>query len=257
MLEFMDQHCHLDDAKFDPDRDEAVRRMLAAGVVGCVDCGSDIPGSRRIIELAKKYPGIIHAACGIHPHESAEADEDDLNALCGLLRDPAVVALGEIGLDYYYDSAWRERQKTVLMDQMALALEVDKPAVFHIRDAHGEMVEIFRKMPKRPRGVIHCFSGSAETAMEYVRMGFYISFAGPLTFKKAPQLERACAAVPEERLLVETDSPYMAPVPFRGQRNEPAYAVKVLEKMALIRGRTAEEMAAVTLKNTREVYGLT
>ncbi len=256
MLEFMDQHCHLDDPKFDADRAEAVHRMLQAGVVSCVDCGSDIESSRRVMKLAAEYPGIIYAACGIHPHESEKADDGDMQELCGLLKDPAVVALGEIGLDYYYDSAWREKQKKVLLDQMALALEADKPAVFHIRDAHGDMVGIFRSMAKRPRGVIHCFSGSAETAMEYVRMGFYISFAGPLTFKKAPNLERACALVPEDRLLVETDSPYMAPVPFRGQRNEPAYAVKVLEKMALLRGRTVEEMARVTLNNTREVYGL-
>ena len=252
----MDQHCHLEDAKFDPDRAEAVRRMLEAGVVGCVDCGSDIESSRRALKLAGEYPGIVYAACGIHPHESEKADDGVLQELCVLLKDPAAVALGEIGLDYYYDSAWRDKQKQVLADQMALAVETDKPAVFHIRDAHGDMIDMFRKAAKRPRGVIHCFSGSFETAMEYVRMGFYISFAGPLTFKKAPNLERACALVPEDRLLVETDSPYMAPVPFRGQRNEPAYAVKVLEKMALLRGRTVEEMAAITLKNTREVYGL-
>ena len=256
MFGFMDQHCHLEDAKFDADRAEAVRRMLEAGVVGCVDCGSDIESSRRALRLAKEYPGIVHAACGIHPHESEKADDSVMQELCGLLKDPSAVALGEIGLDYYYDSAWRDKQKKVLTDQMALAMEMDKPAVFHIRDAHGDMIEIFRKTAKRPRGVIHCFSGSAETAMEYVRMGFYISFAGPLTFKKAPNLERACALVPEDRLLVETDSPYMAPVPFRGQRNEPAYALMVLEKMALLRGRTAEEMAEITLKNTREVYGL-
>ncbi len=257
MLELMDQHCHLDDARFDIDRAGAVERMRAAGVVGCVDCGSDIESSERVLALSRAYPGFIHAACGIHPHESREADEDSLHALCRLLEDPACVALGEIGLDYYYDDAWRDRQKEMLAAQMALAIRYDKPAVFHIRDAHGDMVDIFRRMAKRPRGVIHCFSGSAETAMEYVRMGFYISFAGPLTFKKAPQLERACAMVPEDRLLVETDSPYMAPVPFRGQRNEPAYVVKVLEKMALVRGRTAEEMAQITLRNTREVYGLT
>ncbi len=255
-MRLMDQHCHLDDARFDPDRAEAVRRMRDAGVIGCVDCGSDIESSRRVIALAKEYPGVIYPACGIHPHESAAADDDALQDLCRLLGDPAVVALGEIGLDYYYDDAWREKQKEVLRVQMALAIRYDKPAVFHVRDAHGDMTALFRSMEKRPRGVIHCFSGSAETAMEYVRMGFYISFAGPLTFKKAPQLERACAAVPEERLLVETDSPYMAPVPFRGQRNEPAYAVRVLEKMALLRGKAPEEMAEITLRNTREAYGL-
>ena len=255
MLEYMDAHCHLDDQKFDEDREAAIGRMLQAGVVGCVDCGSDLESSLKVLALSREYP-FIHAACGIHPHEAEKAGPDDLAKLLELLKDPRVCALGEIGLDYYYDGDYRETQKRVLRDQLQLALEADKPAVFHIRDAHGDMVEILRAMKKRPSGVIHCFSGSAETAMEYVRMGFYISFAGPLTFKKAPNLEKACAAVPLDRLLVETDSPYMAPVPYRGKRNEPAFVFHVLEKMAALRGRSVEEMAQITLGNTREVYRL-
>ena len=221
-----------------------------------MDCGSDIQSSLKAIVLAEKYPGTVYAACGIHPHAGIGADGETLERLRALLRNPACVALGEIGLDYYYDADRKEEQKELLLSQIALALEEDKPAVFHVRDAHGDMISLFRQMKKRPRGVIHCFSGSAETAMEYVRMGFYISFSGPLTFKNAPHLEKACAAVPEERLLVETDSPYLAPVPFRGKRNEPANVVRVLEKMAAVRGRPAEEMAEITLRNTKEVYGL-
>ena len=256
MIRVMDQHCHLDDERFDGDLAETVERMLSAGVVGCVDCGSGIESSRKAIALAERYPGIVFPACGVHPHLSAAEDSGRLDEICRMLEDPRVVALGEIGLDYYYDGDRKEEQKKLLLDQIFLALEYDKPAVFHIRDAHGDMIDIFRKLKKRPRGVIHCFSGSAETAMEYVRMGFYISFSGPLTFKNAPHLERACAAVPEERLLAETDSPYLAPVPFRGKRNEPAYVVRVVEKMAAVRGRSTEEMAEVTLRNTKEAYGL-
>ncbi len=255
MLQFMDAHCHLEDERFDEDRDGAIERMLQAGVVGCVDCGSDLESSQRVLELSRLHP-MIHAACGVHPHEAQRAGEEALAALGELLREPEVCALGEIGLDYYYDGDYRETQKKVLRDQMQLALERDLPVVFHIRDAHGDMLEILRGMNKRPTGVVHCFSGSAETALEYVRLGFHISFAGPLTFKKAPNLERACALVPLDRLLVETDSPYMAPVPFRGKRNEPAYVYHVLEKMALLREKSLEEMAGITLQNTREVYRL-
>ena len=254
-MELMDAHCHLDDAQFDADRENVYARMLENGVVGGVDCGSDIESSQKAIWIAENYQG-FYAAAGFHPHEAERMTADDLCTLKKLLAHPRVKALGEIGLDYYYDGDYKETQKRVLRDQLQLALEMDMPVVYHIRDAHGDMVEMLRAMPKRPGGVVHCFSGSAETALEYVRMGYYISFAGPLTFKKAPQLERACCAVPEDRLLVETDSPYMAPVPNRGKRNEPANVRYVLEKMAVLRGKTPEEMARITLSNTKRVYRL-
>ena len=252
-VRFMDAHCHLEDEAFDQDREEALCRLRERGIVGCVDCGSDVETSLKALRLAQQVPEVF-AACGIHPHEAEKADEGDLAEIERLLHQPKVVALGEIGLDYYYDTAWKDRQKEVLIEQLHMAVETDMPAVFHIREAHGDMLELMRQQKKLPAGVIHCFSGSAETAMDYVRLGFYISFAGPLTYKKAPQLERACITVPEERLLVETDSPYLAPVPLRGKRNEPANTYYVLEKMALLRGRTIEEMAKITLKNTMDVY---
>lgn len=253
MIRFMDAHCHLEDSAFDDDRGDAIRRLREHGIVGCVDCGSDAATSLKAIRLAQSEPAVF-AACGIHPHEAEKASEEDLQKIFTLLDEDRVVALGEIGLDYYYDDAWKDAQKKVLREQLRLAVRKDFPVVFHIRDAHGDMLEILRAEDKLPGGVVHCFSGSAETAMDYVRLGFYISFAGPLTYKKAPQLERACVAVPEDRLLVETDSPYLAPVPLRGRRNEPANTWYVLEKMAALRGRTVEEMAEITLKNTMAVY---
>lgn len=253
MIRFMDAHCHLEDSAFDDDRDEAIRRLKDRGIVGCVDCGSDLATSLKALELARKEPAVF-AACGIHPHEAAKATDEDLQKIYDLLHEDRVVALGEIGLDYYYDNAWRDIQKAVLREQIRVAVRMDIPVVFHIRDAHGDMLDILRSEASLPGGVVHCFSGSAETAMDYVRLGFYISFAGPLTYKKAPQLERACLQVPENRLLVETDSPYLAPVPMRGKRNEPANTFYVLEKMAALRGRPVEEMAEITLKNTMNVY---
>ena len=192
----------------------------------------------------------------MHPHEAKDAQPDYLAALRALLREEKNVALGEIGLDYYYDLSPREMQKRVLAEQVALALEMDKPVIFHIRDAHGDMVDFFRACSRLPSGVIHCFSGSPEIAREYVKMDFYISFAGPLTFKKAPHLWEAAQSVPLERLLVETDSPYLSPEPLRGRRNEPANVVHVLEKLAALRGMSREEMAEITWENACRLYRL-
>jgi len=173
-----------------------------------------------------------------------------------MLAEEKCVALGEIGLDYYYDFSPRDIQKKVMAEQMELALRLNKPVIFHIRDAHGEMVDFFRAQKQLPKGIIHCFSGSAETAKEYVKMGFYISFAGPLTFKKAPNLWEAARVVPLDRLLVETDSPYLSPEPRRGRRNEPANVVYVMKKLAELREIPEEEMAKITWENACRIYEL-
>lgn len=254
-MELFDSHCHLDDEKFDQDREEALSRMHDYGVTRCVCVGSDLPTSRRSLDFANAHENVF-AACGVHPHEAKDAPGDYLDRLAKMLKEKKAVALGEIGLDYFYDLSPRDVQKRVLQEQMDLALSLDKPVIFHIRDAHGDMLDIFHERERLPRGIIHCFSGSAETAKEYVKMGFYISFAGPLTFKKAPNLWAAAAVVPPERLLVETDSPYLAPEPVRGHRNEPANVRFVLEKLATLRGMTPEEMAALTVKNTMTIYGV-
>ena len=229
--------------------------MLEGGVKRCVCVGSDLPSSQRCLELASSHEG-IYAAAGVHPHEAKDAPADYLEQLKGMLQEKKAVALGEIGLDYYYDLSPRDVQKKVMAEQMALAIELDVPVIFHIRDAHGDMVDFFRQSPRLPRGVIHCFSGSAETAREYVKMGFYISFAGPLTFKKAPHLWEAAKAVPLDRLLVETDSPYLSPEPFRGRRNEPAHVVHVMKKLAALREISEEEMEKITWENACRFYGL-
>ena len=254
-MRVFDTHCHLDDEKFDEDREEAYQRMLDAQVRRCVCVGSDIASSRRCAAFAAGHPA-AYAAVGVHPHDAKDAPPDYLETLRELLAQPRVVALGEIGLDYYYDLSPRETQKRMLAEQTDLAIELNKPVIFHIRDAHGDMVDFFRSRKTLPRGIIHCFSGSTEIAREYVKMGFYISFAGPLTFKKALHLQQAAKEVPLDRLLVETDSPYLTPVPLRGRRNEPANVVYTLQQMAELRELPPEEMAEITWENACRLYGL-
>lgn len=254
-MKVFDSHCHLDDPQFDPDRGDAYGRMLAADVKKCVCVGSDIPTSLRCLDFANSHPG-VYAAVGVHPHEAKDAPADMEERLVSLMAREEAVALGEIGLDYHYDFSPRDVQMDVMARQFQLALEKDWPVIYHIREAHGDMLAFFRAQKRLPSGVIHCFSGSAETAKEYVKMGFYISFAGPLTFKKAPNLWEAARAVPLNRLLVETDSPYLAPEPYRGKRNEPAFAVKTLEKLAELREMSAAEMAEITWRNAHTFYRL-
>ena len=254
-MKIFDTHCHLDSERFSEDREDAYKRMLEAGVERCVCVGSDIPSSRLCLDIAAGHEGVF-AAAGVHPHEAKDAPEGYLDVLEKMLSEKKTVALGEIGLDYYYDYSPRDVQKKVLDEQVELAIRLHKPVIFHIRDAHGDMTEYFRSRSALPAGIIHCFSGSPETAAEYVRMGFYISFAGPLTFAKAPHLWAAAQSVPLDRLLVETDSPYLAPVPLRGKRNEPANVVWTLKKLAELRGLPEEEMARVTWDNACRIYGI-
>lgn len=252
-MNVFDTHCHYDDERFQEDREDAYRRMLENEVKRCVCVGSDLMSSLRCVDFAQNHEN-AYAAVGIHPHEAKDAPPDYLEQIRALLKKEKVQALGEIGLDYYYDLSPREIQKKVMAEQVKLALEEDVPVIYHIRDAHGDAIDFFRQQKELPSGVIHCFSGSPETAREYVRMGFYISFAGPLTFKKAPHLWESAKAVPPERLLVETDSPYLAPEPLRGRRNEPANVVWVLKKLAQLRELSEEEMARITWENACRFY---
>lgn len=253
-MELFDSHCHLDDAKFDGDREQAILRMRETLVSRCVCVGSDLPSSQRCLALAKQYD-FIYAAAGIHPHEAKDAPADYINALRALMKEERVVALGEIGLDYYYDLSPRDVQKRVLQEQLDLAIEMDMPVIFHIRDAHGDMYDLLRARGRNlPRAVIHCCSASAELVREYLKMGFYISFAGPVTFKKAESVALASQAVPLDRLLIETDSPYLTPEPLRGRRNEPAFVRYVLEKQAGLHGVDAETLAQITTRNAMMFY---
>ena len=252
-MKLFDSHCHLDDEKFNEDRAETIARLREGGVERCVCVGSDLPSSRRCVALAEQYP-FIYAAAGVHPHEAKDAPADYLDQLKTLLAHPKVMALGEIGLDYYYDLSPRDVQKRVVQEQLDLACETDMPVIFHIRDAHGDMFDILRSRSRLPAGVIHCCSASAEMVREYLKMGFYISFAGPITFKNAAGPVSSSQAVPLDRLLIETDSPYLAPVPLRGRRNEPANVRYVLEKQAEIHGVPPEELADITFRNACALY---
>ena len=256
MTEWFDSHCHVDEEAFDEDREEVLSRMKANGVTRCAVIGSDMETSRRAAAFAAAHSGVV-AAGGFHPHEASRFRESNLDELREMYQKGRIRAIGEIGLDFYYDHSPRDVQREVCIRQMELAWELKAPVAYHIRDAHQEMLEIMKGMKARlTGGIIHCFSGSAEIAKEYLKLGYYISFAGPLTFKKAPRLQEAVKLVPKDRLLIETDSPYMAPEPVRGRRNEPANVRYVGLKMAELRGEKPEQVAAFTTENAMQVYGI-
>ena len=256
MTEWFDSHCHVDEEQFDEDRDTVLARMREHGITRFAVIGSDMETSRRAITFAKMQEGCV-AVGGIHPHEAKGFREEDCEEIASWWRKGEIRAIGEIGLDYYYDHSPRDVQQSVCVRQMELAWELGAPAAFHIRDAHGDMLDIMKRMKEKlTGGIIHCFSGSAETAKEYLKLGYYISFAGPLTFRKAPKLQEAARLIPRDRLLIETDSPYMAPEPVRGRRNEPANVRYVGMKLAELRGESPEEVAAYTTENAMKVYGM-
>ena len=249
-----DTHCHIDDPRFDADRDQVILNMREHSVQFAVAVGFDMPSSRQALLFARSHP-MFYGAAGIHPHEAKTYHADDLDELAGLLRDARAVALGEIGLDYYYDLSDRPVQREVCIRQMELAFKAGMPVIYHVRDAHEDMLRLMEeRKTELTGGIIHCFSGSMDQAKRYLALGFYISFAGPVTFKNAPKLWETAAFVPPDRLLLETDAPYLSPEPMRGKRNEPAYIRYVAEKIACIRGISFEELANLTTANARKVY---
>ncbi|MHC1785532.1 MAG: TatD family hydrolase [Christensenellales bacterium] len=251
-----DSHCHLDDEQFDQDRDEVITSLPEGGIAACVAVGSDLSSSAKCLALAHRWP-FIHAAAGVHPHAAAQAPEAYLEALERLLAQEKAVAVGEIGLDYHYDFSPKATQRKLLEEQLDLAFTLHLPVILHVREAHGDLIEILRGRGQRlSGGIIHCFSGSAETAMDYVRLGFMISFAGSLTFKNAEKLRLAAQKTPLEHLLIETDSPYLAPEPLRGRRNTPANVQYVCQVLAQLRGMTPQEMAELTFRNAARVFRL-
>ena len=254
-MELFDSHCHVDEPRFDEDRSEVLSRMAEAGVTRYAVIGSDMPTSRHSADYAAGHKGAF-AVVGIHPHEAVTYKEGDLELLAKWYREEEkVVAIGEIGLDYYYDHSPRDVQRQVCDLQMELAYQLNAPVVFHVRDAHQDMLDMMKARKDRlPGGIIHCFSGSWEIAKEYLKLGYYISLAGPVTFKKAPKLQEVAVNVPQNRLLIETDSPYMSPEPKRGRRNEPTHVKYVCEKVAALRGEPVEEVAAYTTQNALDVY---
>lgn len=253
-IKLFDTHVHLLDERFDEDRERVIGSLNENGVAQVVESSADLADSIRAAALAKEHHA-VHAAVGVHPHSASEWDDHTYSALRTLLQEPKVVAVGEIGLDYHYDFSPREKQREVFEKQIVLALEENFPIVVHSREATADTMELLKKYPN-VRGELHCFSGSEQTAKELVKMGFYIAFGGALTFKNARKTLEAAAAVPLERLLIETDCPYMTPVPFRGKRNEPAHVRLVAEKLAEVKGVTVEEIARITMENGKRFFGI-
>jgi len=251
----VDSHAHIDDERFDADRDEVVARALAAGVSLIINIGADMASSARSVALAEKYQG-IYAAVGMHPHDAKDMQETDYAQLEYWTKHPRVVAIGEIGLDYHYDLSPRPVQKEVFLRQLDLARKTGKPFIIHEREAHADTLEIIRAAARDLKGVFHCFSGSVETAREYLNMGFYISVAGPVTFSKSGKTKEVAKFVPLDRLLVETDSPYLTPQPFRGRRNEPANVRLVAEEIANLRNVSIEELATATAANAQHLFSI-
>lgn len=257
MVELVDSHCHLNDEKFEEDLSAAVDRAKSAGVTRIVNFGDRLATSSRVVDLAHEFEGLF-AGVGIHPEEVYEMQKKDDNRIIQFAEDSKVVAIGEIGLDYYWekDSDRRALQRKIFIHQLDLARQLHLPVCIHDRDAHGDTLEILKTEAVGIRGVLHCFSGSLEMAREVWKLGFLIGVDGPLTFKNAAKLPEVVREVPKELLLIETDSPYMAPVPNRGKRNEPAYVKFVAEKVAEIRGETFEEVAEYTTRNAVDLYNI-
>lgn len=251
---FFDTHAHYDDEAFDADRDELLSSMTEGGVTEIVNCGTTLQSSRVSAELSERYD-FLYAAAGIHPEEMDDYTPDNLAGIERLLDHPRVVAVGEIGLDYHWRSDNKDLQKAALRAQLELARKKHMPAVIHERDACADTLEILADFPDVAVNM-HCFGGSWETAKTLLARGRYLSFGGVVTFKNARKAVEVVEKMPLERLMLETDCPYMAPVPHRGKRNCSLYLPFVAEKIAEIRGMTAEEVARITRENARRFFGL-
>ena len=255
-MALFDTHAHYDSGGFNADRHDVLAALPDGNVALVVNPGCDIPSSRTAVELAERYP-YVYAAVGIHPSDCAGTGEAEYEALRQLAQREKVVAIGEIGLDYYWeDNPPKEFQQQVLRRQIELALELDLPDIIHDREAHGDSLAIVLEYPAL-RGVFHCFSGSPEMAEELLKRGWYLGFDGPITYKNARRAPEVVAVTPLDRIVIETDAPYLTPVPFRGKRNDSRYLSYVVEKLAEWKGVTPEEMERITFENGKRLYGLT
>ncbi|MGE4282557.1 MAG: TatD family hydrolase [Clostridia bacterium] len=251
---FFDSHAHYDDERFNEDRASVLRQMKDAKVDWILNAGADVASSQRSVQLTQDYD-FIYASVGVHPHDTGEMDEKEIRSLEDLAGNDKVVAIGEIGLDYYYDHSPREIQKYWFRRQMQLAKRLRLPVIIHNRDAHADTMEIITSEDiSSLGGVLHCFSGSWEMAKRLIEMGVYISFAGPVTFKNAIKSVEVVKNMPMDKILIETDSPYLTPVPYRGKRNDSTYIKYIAEHIANIRGITVEEVAERTMDNTKRLF---
>jgi len=256
----IDSHCHVAEPEFDGDRDAVLDRAAAAGVTTlvCVGATGGVDTNRATLALAGMRRGVrVVASVGIHPHDASTADDAALTLLRQFASAPGVVALGETGLDYYYDHSPRAAQREAFARTAAMARELDLPLVVHVRDAHRDAAEILRQEPlSSAGGVIHCFTGDADDARRYLDLGLHLSVSGIVTFRNADALRQAVRSMPEDRLLIETDAPFLAPVPHRGKRNEPAHVRLVAEAVAQVQGRRFEAVARASAANASRVFRL-
>ena len=251
---YFDTHAHYDDKRFNQDRDEILGSMKDAGVSFIMNASSSMRSARFGLKMADKYP-FVYASVGVHPHDSKEMADDSVIELEKLLSHPKAVAVGEIGLDYHYDFSPRDVQKKRFHEQLELARQVNKPVVIHEREALRDMLDMisgFRDLT----GVVHCFSGSWETAKTILDMGWYLSFTGVITFSNARKALEVIEKMPPDRIMIETDCPYLAPEPMRGRRNSSLYLPYISEKIAKVRGMTPEESAALTMENGIRFFGI-
>ncbi len=251
-MKLFDSHAHLDDEAYDSDRERIIAECEAE-LAGVLNPGCDLLSSAVAVDLAERYRA-VYAAVGFHPHEARLMQPGDEAKLAAWCQQPKVVAIGEIGLDYYYDHSPRAVQKEVFIRQLDLARQLDLPVIIHNRDAHGDILEIIKKEGKGLRGVFHCYSGSWETARELLKLGWYLAFGGSLTFKNAVKTVEVARNTPLERILLETDSPYLSPAPLRGKRNKPTLVKLVCEKMAVEKSIPAEEIARATTANVCDLF---
>ena len=255
-MKLVDSHCHLDDEQFVGDRDAAIERARAAGVerMMAIGTGGGPADLEVAIRLAEQYP-FIYATVGVHPHDAAKATPETFARMAELARQPKVLAIGEIGLDYHYDFSPRDVQRSVFAQQLDVAAHARKPIVIHTREAWDDTLAVIRETGLPSGGIMHCFTGGRKEAEQALELGFHLSFGGILTFPKAGDLRQAAAMTPEDRLLVETDAPYLAPVPHRGKRIEPAFMVETARRLAEVRGVTPDEIASVTTRNFGRLCG--
>jgi TatD DNase family protein len=252
----IDSHCHLDSAEFNDDRDAVIERALAAGVehMMAIGTGNGPPDLEAAVRLADKHPA-FYATVGIHPHDAAKAGPNDFKRLAELLAHPKVLAVGEIGLDYHYDFSPRDAQKSAFIEQMEIAAQFKRPIVIHTREAWDDTLALIEQhwTPHSIGGIMHCFSGGPDEGRRAIALGFYLSFGGILTFPRALAVQEAAKSAPRDRILIETDAPYLAPVPKRGKRNEPALMVHTARKLSELRGESYDEICAATTANFRRL----
>jgi len=251
-MTFIDSHAHYNNKQFNPDRSNLLKALPEKGVELIINVGYDLPSSRASIKLAEEYPH-VYASVGVHPHDAKSLTDKGLEILKNLCKHEKVIALGETGLDFYHNFSPADVQRKWFAHQLELAHEIDMPVIIHSRDANDEVFAIIEKSSVR-QGVIHSFSGDATLAAAYVEMGFYIGISGVVTFDKATTLKQAVATIPLERILMETDAPYLTPVPYRGKRNESPYLVYVAREIAEIKGTSPEEVCRQTSENVKKLF---